>query len=153
MPGSVYAITSNDTLTLNGNVFTDQADDDVSVINFPNELANLKTGKNSNAVIAQNANGNNATLTLRLIRGSADDAFMMGLLSAQQGSFPSVMLLQGTFVKQIGDGSGNITADTYTLQGGFFARNVDGKENVSGDVNQAVAVYNLKFASATRTIG
>lgn len=145
-------ITSADTLTLNGNVFADQAYGDISRITFPNELINLKTGKNGNTVYAQNAAGFNASLELRLMRGSSDDQFMNALILAPGVSFPSQTLLSGTFVKSLGDGQGNVLSDTYTLGGGVISKEVDGKENVDGDTDQAVAVYMVKFASATRVI-
>lgn len=145
-------VTSNDTLTLNGHVFVDQAFGDISRVTFPNELVNLKTGKNGNTVYAQNAPGFNANLELRLMRGSADDQFMQGLVLAPGASFPTTTLLSGTFVKMLGDGQGNVDFDTYKLSGGVIAKIPEGKENVEGDTEQAVVVYMIKFASANRII-
>lgn len=149
----ILTVTSNDTLTLNGNVFTDLAVDDVTSIEFPNELITMKTGKNGNTLYAQNAPGFNGTLTMRLSRGSSDDQFMMGILNAQPSDFPSTVLLNGTFVKRLGDGQGNVTSDVYTLKGGIIAKIPSGKENVSGDVSQAESVFMVKFANAGRNIG
>jgi len=150
---TTYTVTSNDTLTLNGNVFNDLAFDDVTNITFPNELVNRKTGKNGNTVFAQNAQGFNGDLTLKLMRGSSDDQFMMGILNSQPADFPSTTLLAGTFVKRLGDGQGNVISDVYTLSGGVITKPVEGKENVSGDTAQGEAIYMVKFASAIRTIG
>jgi len=149
---STSTITSNDTLTLNGHVFNDQASGDVSKITFPNELVNLKTGKNGNTIYAQNAPGYNANLELRLLRGSTDDQFMQALILAPGVSFPTTTLLLGTFVKALGDGQGNVLNDTYTLAGGVISKPIEGRENVDGDTEQAVAVYMIKFASAARVI-
>lgn len=151
MVGTV-SVTSNDTITLNGHVFVDQAFGDISKITFPNELVNLKTGKNGNTVYAQNAPGFNANLELRLLRGSADDQFMQALVLAPGASFPTTQLLNGTFVKQIGDGKGNVVYDTYALNGGVVSKPIEGKENVEGDTEQAVATYMIKFAAASRVI-
>lgn len=148
-----YTVTSNDTLTLNGHVFNDLSVDDVTSITFPNTLINMKTGKNGNTIFAQNAQGQNADLVIRLNRGSTDDQFLQGIISASPNDFPATQLLTGTFVKRLGDGQGNVLSDTYTLQGGVISKQIDGKENVSGDTTQAEAVYNIKFAQASRNIG
>lgn len=148
----IFTVTSNDTLSLNGNVFTDLADGDETVLTFPNALVTRKTGKNGNTLFAQNAPGLNCDLTLRLMRGSVDDAFMQNLINTVPTDFPSVQLLTGTFVKRLGDGQGNVTSDVYTLAGGIISKIPEGKENVDGDTSQAVAVYNVIFASGTRSL-
>jgi hypothetical protein len=150
---SVYTVTSNDTLTLNNHVFNDLSVDDVTTISFPNDIITRKTGKNGNTLYAQNATGINADMVLRLMRGSSDDQFMQGLIAAQPADFPSTQLLAGTFVKRLGDGLGNVISDVYNLSGGVISKQVEGKENVSGDVSQGESVYNLKFASAIRSLG
>lgn len=150
---AIFTVTSNDTLTLNGHVFNDMALDDVTVISFPNELITRKTGKNGNTIFAQNASGQNADLTLRVNRGSTDDQFMQQLISTAPTDFPSTQLFTGTFVKRLGDGQGNVVSDTYNMSGGVISKQVEGKENVSGDVTQGEAVYLIKFAAAARSIG
>jgi hypothetical protein len=150
---SIYTVSSNDTLTLNGHVFNDLSVDDVTTITFPNELITRKTGKNGNTIYAQNAQGVNADLSIRVMRGSADDQFLQGLIAAAPVDFPSTEFLKGTFVKRLGDGQGKVLSDTYDLQGGVISKQIEGKENVSGDVAQAEAVYNIKFASGGRRIG
>ena len=149
----VFTVTSNDTLTLNGNVFNDLGTDDVTTITFPTALVTRKTGKNGNTVYAQNAAGNNADLMLKVLRGSSDDQFMQQLLNTTPSDFPSTQLLNGTFVKRLGDGQGNVVSDVYTLSGGVISKLVDGKENVGGDTAQAESIYNIIFASAVRSIG
>jgi len=150
---TIYTVTGNDTLTLNGHVFTDQSLDDVSTISFPNELISRKTGKNGNTIFAQNAQGMNADGVFRFSRGSTDDQFMQNIISTAPADFPSTVLLSGTFVKRLGDGQGNVVSDTYRLAGGVISKQVDGKENVAGDVGQGESVYMVKFASASRNIG
>ncbi|MBZ5673710.1 MAG: hypothetical protein LAP61_05630 [Acidobacteriia bacterium] len=149
---TTYTVTSNDTLVLNGNVFNDLATDDVTTITFPNDLVNMKTGKNGNTIMAQNQQGFNANLALRVMRGSTDDQVLESILAASLNDFPSTALLAGSFVKRLGDGQGNVINDVYTLAGGVISKMVEGKENVGGDVMQAEAVYNIKFANAVRVI-
>lgn len=149
---AVYTVTSNDTLSLNGHVFADLGTDDVTTITFPTTVVTRKTGKNGNTIYAQNAQGLNCDLVLKVLRGSPDDQFMQGLINTVPTDFPSTTLLSGTFVKRLGDGQGNVTSDTYTLSGGVISKLVDGKENVSGDVMQAEATYNVIFASGQRSL-
>lgn len=149
----VMTVTSNDTLTLNSRVMVDLSLGDVTAISFPNELVNRKTGKNGNTIFAQNAPGVNADLVLRLARGSSDDQFMQGIIATAPADFPSTVLLAGTFVKRLGDGQGNVISDVYSLNGGVIAKQIEGKENVDGDVSQGEAVYMIKFANAKRNLG
>jgi hypothetical protein len=148
---TTYTITGEDTLTLDNRVFTDLADADNSTVTFPNNIVEMKTGKNKNTIYARNATGDNADMILRLIRGSSDDRFMQGKISSTQADFASTNLIAGEFVKRLGDGQGNIIRDVYTLAGGMIVKKVDGKENSDGDIEQGVAVYNLKFANAIRS--
>lgn len=149
---SVVTISGSDTLILNDKVFNDFADGDVSTLTFPNDLTSMKTGKNKNTIYAKNETGNNAQLVLRLVRGSADDIFLQESLSSLNRDFASFQLINGSFVKRLGDGNANIKNDVYLLSGGIFARNVDSKENVEGDTEQAVVVYTINFADANRGI-
>jgi hypothetical protein len=149
---TTFTVTSDDTLTLYDRIISDMADDDVSAISFPNDAVSLKTGKNRNSIYAKNEAGNNANLTLRVIRGSSDDQFLQAQIAAMEADFVSTVLATGEFVKRLGDGQGNVVRDVYTLQGGVIVRRIDGKENVNGDAGQAVAVYNMTFALAQRSI-
>lgn len=153
MTSAIFTVTSADTLTLNGHVFNDLGTDDITTITFPTPNITRKTGKNGNTVYAQNAQGLNCDLVLKLLRGSADDQYMQQLISTSPADFPSTQLLSGTFVKRLGDGQGNVISDTYTLTGGVISKLVDGKENVSGDTSQAEAIYNIIFASGQRSLG
>lgn len=150
---SVNVIVSDDTLTLWGRVMVDLADGDTVQVTFPDKLAESKTGKNKNTIFAEDQKGNNAVLTVRFIRGSSDDQFMQAKLAAQKSDFPAFELAYGSFKKRMGDGDGNIITDSYTLSAGVFTKNIEGKENVEGNIDQAVSIYEMKFARAERTIG
>lgn len=149
---SINAITSDDTLTLFGAVLTDFADGDVSKIEFSEDIGVVKTGKDGNTIFTDKQPGNNATLTLRLMRGSSDDQTLNTQLLSQQSDFSGFTLAQGTFVKRIGDGQGNVVSDSYTLANGLFTKLPGVSENVEGTTDQAVSIYTLKFATATRGI-
>lgn len=149
---ATYNLVSDGTLTLYDRVFVDFADDDISAISFPNDIVTVKTGKNGNTIYSKNETGRNATAVIRLIRGSSDDQFMQTKLSEMKQDFVSTSLAFGAFAMRLGDGSGNVATDVYTLKGGVITRPVDGKENVSGDTSQGVSVYNIMFADADRSI-
>lgn len=150
---TTIAITGNDTLTLFDRVFNDLADGNVSELTYPNEKIQAKTGKNGNSIYSRNAQGNVADLTLRVVRGSSDDRFLLGKLNAQDADLPTSELATGQLIKKIGDGTGTVVNDTHDLRGGVFSRNVNVADNVEGDTEVAVAVYNLRFTNARRTIG
>lgn len=149
---STVALSGADTLTLNNRVFTDFADATYAELTFPNDIANVKTGKNGNSIYGFNESGKQCELKLRLVRASADDKFLNGLLAAQQNDFAGTVLMIGQFVKSIGDGSGNIQSDTYVMSGGVFTKQVEGKSNAEGDTDQSVSMYTIKFSNAPRAI-
>ena len=115
-----FAITGRDTLTINDRVLTDLADGDVSVLTFPNDITSVRTGKNGNTLFNMNQTGNNCDLVLRVVRGSDDDKFFNSLLVKMKSDLPAFELMDGSFIKKVGDGSGNITNDTYALAGAFL---------------------------------
>ena len=66
---------------------------------------------------------------------------------------PVSTLLNGSFSKRIGDGSGNVKFINYVMLGGVFRQNIDTNENLQGETEQGIAVYRLFFAQAERAIG
>ena len=147
------SLTGNDTLKLRDRIFADFADADYASLTFPNDIAALKTGKDGNTIYALNETGRQAELVLRVLRGSADDKFLQNLLAAQRNDFSGFVLLEGEFVKRVGDGKGNVTQDTYLVTGGVFTKNVEVKSNAEGDTEQSVSVYTIAFGNNTRTLG
>ena len=149
---SVVSLSGNDIVKINERILADFASDDIAVLTFPNDLANLKTGKNGNTIYASNETGKQAELVLKVIRGSSDDKFLSNLLNSQKLNFSSFVLMTSELIKRIGDGSGKIISDTYILSGGIFKKEVEAKSNVAGDVEQSVSTYNMVFALAPRAI-
>ena len=87
------------------------------------------------------------------MRGSSDDKFLNNLLALMKND-PSVFsLMQGEFVKNVGDGAGNITSDTYIMSGGVFKKQVEVVDNADGNTDQAIAVHTLAFTNSPRSIG
>lgn len=149
---TTFTVTGNDTLVLNDRVFNDLATGKVTEVSLPNELVNVKTGKNKNSIIALNQQGYNGKLTVKLNRGSSDDQFLAAILSAMTGNFVATSLIGGSFTKQIGDGNGNVVNDVYTLGGGIISKIPGGEENVEGDTAQAEVTYEIKFCNCGRSI-
>jgi len=146
------SLTGQDTIIINNRVISDLADADCGTLNFPNELASLKTGKNGNAIYALNNTGKECDVVLRVVRGSEDDKFLNGLLAVQNANFSAFILMSGEFIKKVGDGQGNVNNDTYIMNGGIFSKQVGAKSNVEGDSEQSVAIYEMKFANSPRVI-
>lgn len=149
---STIALSGNDTININNRIFADLADGDVVKLSFSSDIAQVKTGKNGNSIYALNETGKQIDVEVRLIRGAPDDVFMNSLLASQQANFAATVLLVGEFVKQLGNGQGNLTYDTYIMSGGIFVKQVDASSNVEGNVDQSVSVYHLKFSNAPRAI-
>lgn len=147
------SMTGSDSVKINNRILSDFADEDIASATFPNEIATVKTGKNGNSIYALNESGRQSEVVLRLIRGSGDDKFMNGILASQLNDFASFVLMQGELVKRVGDGKGNVTSDTYIMSGGIHTKPVEVKVNATGDTDQSVAVYTLKFANMPRTLG
>ncbi len=146
------AMSGSDTIVINNRILADVADANTVELTYPNDIANVKTGKNGNSIYGLNESGKQCEVKVRLIRGSSDDKFMNGLLSQQQQNFAGTVLLIGQFIKKIGDGKGNITSDTYVMSGGVFTKQVEGKSNVEGDTEQSISIYTLKFSNSPRAI-
>ena len=151
---AIFTITGNDTLVLWNRVFANFAEGEITKIEFPDDIVRLKTGKNQNTIYSRNEGGNNATLTLRLLRGTPDDRFMRSELAkiTGSGSFSKYVLAAGQFVKTLGDGQGTETKDVYNLEGGIITKIPAAMESVDGDINQGVAVYEIKFALGKASI-
>jgi hypothetical protein len=149
----VVSLTGNDTVIINNRVFTDFADADIAKLTYPIEIADLKVGKNGNAIYALNENGRQCDVELRLVRATPDDVYLNNLLLTQKANFAGFVLMIGQFIKLVGDGAGNISNDTYIMSGGIFVSPVEVTSNVEGDTSQSVAIWKLKFSNSPRAIG
>ena len=150
---NVIAMSGNDSVIINNRILADFADGEIASIRFSGEIASMRTGKNNNSIYAINNSGRQAEVNIRVIRGGADDKFLNNLLNTQNNNFAGFALMNGEFVKKIGDGKGNITSDTYIMAGGIFTKFVEAKSNTEGDTEQSVAIYTLRFSNGPRTIG
>lgn len=149
---STVAMSGADSITINNRILSDLADGNCLELTFPNEIANVKTGKNGNSIYGLNETGKQAEMKIRVIRGSSDDKFLNNLFALQQQNFSQFILMQGEFVKRVGNGQGQLTSDTYIVSGGIFTKGIEAKTNVEGDAEQSVAMYTLKFSNSPRVL-
>lgn len=149
------SLTGNDTIAVGTRgatlrILVDLADADTGVLEFPNNLVEAKTGKNGNTIYAFNSTGKVVTLTLRIMRGTTDDKYLNGEMNSFLNDPASYVLLDGEVVKRVGDGQGNITNDVYSLDGGIIQKMPAAKENVEGDTEQAITIWQIIFANSNR---
>ena len=145
-------LTGDDSVIINSRIFKDLGDDNVAELTFPNPISSVKTGKNGNSVYAYNSSGKQCDFKIKVLRGSADDKFLNNLLVQQLANFSSFILMNGEFIKQIGDGKGGVANDTYILSGGVFEKIPEAKSNVNGETTQAMTDYVIKFTNGPRII-
>jgi hypothetical protein len=146
------ALSGNDIAIFNNRSLSDLADQDAVRLAFANAIASVKTGKNGNSIYAENKSGEQCEVSLRILRGSADDKYMNGLLVQQKANFAGFPLMTGVFIKQVGIGGGNVSQDTYILSGGVFTKNVEAKSNADGDTEQSLSMYTMMFTLAPRVL-
>lgn len=149
---ATVALSGNDTIVINGRVINGLADGNCIELTFPNDIANVKTGKNGNSIYGLNESGKQCEVKLRIIRGSSDDKFLNNLLAQQQLNFAGTVLMIGEFIKKVGDSLGNVTSDTYIMSGGVFTKIPEAKSNVEGETEQSIAMYTLRFSNAPRVL-
>lgn len=133
-------------------VLADLADGDAGNLDFPNNLVEVKTGKNGNTIYAFNATGKVCTYTARVLRGSADDKYFNAQMNLYLKDPAAYVLLDGEFIKRAGDGQGNVVSDVYRVSGGIPQKMPNAKENVEGDTEQAVTVWQIAFANTERSL-
>lgn len=148
---ATYTLTGNDVVIINDQPVTDFADNTIGTLDVPNNLFEMSTGKNGATIFALSEQGNNATLTLRILMSSNDDKRFNGMIPNSK-NFASTHVCNGSVVKQVGDGYGNISFNTYLLQGGMIQKKPNITVDVAGETDQAVVEYVFAFASAERAI-
>jgi hypothetical protein len=149
---SSVAMSGNDTIQINNRVLANLAEGNVVELTFPNDIATVKTGKNGNSVYGLNESGRQAEVKIRVLRGSDDDKFLNNLNLLQQNNFAGTVLMNGQFIKKIGDGLGNIGSDNYIMSGGVFTKFVEAKSNVEGESEHSVSMFTINFSSAIRVL-
>lgn len=146
-----YTLTGDDVIIINDQPLNYLANGDVGTVELPNNLVEIQSGKDVNTIFAVNPAGYNATLKVRVLMSSPDDKRLNGLTPKVEG-FARTILLTGSVIKQVGDGAGNVSYNTYALQGGMIQKQVNINANVNAETDQAVCEYTIVFAKAARVI-
>ena len=149
---TTFSVLGEDTIKIGDRILNDFGHGEITKITYSTELATVKTGKNGNTIFVQNASGFQATMELKVLRGSADDKFLQSLLTLYRSTPTTFILQNAEIVKKIGDGKGVTLADTYILTGGVPSKQVEAVVNVEGDVEQAISVYTYIFATSDRAL-
>lgn len=149
---ATVALTGKDVFILDERVFSGFGDGDVVLVDFPNTLAEMKTGKNGNGVGAANSSGLNATITIKVLRGGSDDKWLNSRFNQFINDSVSFSMFSGSFVKRIGNGSGNVTDDIYKISGALPNKMPNTKDNTDGDVEQSQSIYVLSAFNVRRSI-
>ncbi len=145
------SLTGKDVLQIGTRVLADFADGDVATLDFPNNVVEGKVGKNGNTIYAYNSTGKSSTLTLRLVRGSADDKYLNSELNLYLADTAGYPLLSGEFVKRVGNGE-SVTADVYVLSGGVIQKMPNVKDNVEGDTDTSITEWVVFFGNGERSL-
>jgi len=149
----LMTLTGDDTFLINDRpIIPETQNGDIVTLDFPNELFTMTTGKNGNTIYAKNESGSQTDIVCRIARGGNIDKFLNGLMAQQERDFVAFPVMNGAFSKRLGDGSGKVTYDTYTIQGMMFSKPVPTKANTDGDGDQGIATYTLKAAKTIRGI-
>jgi len=152
MAEGAVSLTGNDITSLSDHIFKNLADGDAVVLDFPNDIAAGKVGKNGNLIIAFNATGKTVNMQIRVLAGSSDDKYLNSRYNEYLNDPPSFILFNGEFTKRVGDGKGGVNSIVYSMNQGYFTKPPVTKENVEGDTEQAVAIWNLSFPNTDRGI-
>ena len=145
-------LTGKDTIAIDGIPMVNFGPGDVFTGEFPNDVAAVEIGKNGNIVAALNAQGQKFEVVVKPLRGSPEDIYLTQREAEWLHDPAAFVTYTGNFVKRIGDGSGGIASDNYIAAFGVPKKLPAIKENVSGDVSQAIAEHFITFGQAIRAI-
>ena len=150
--GGIVAMSGRDVTIIDGTVLTALADADAVKLEFSNAIGDMKMSKDGNAIYSMKYSGLVVKVSIKLLRGSADDVELNSKLQDFIADPASFELMVGSFIKRIGDGKGNIVSDVYQLAGGVFNMVPGAKENTDGDLEQSTIEYVMLFRNNIRMI-
>lgn len=85
--------------------------------------------------------------------GGPNDAYFNAQMVGMQNSFSGYTLLSGVFIKNVGDGQGNIKPVTYLMSGGVIKKNPMAQSVAEGSPEQSLVEWDLVFANNGRQVG
>jgi len=133
-------------------VLSDLADGTVAQLSAPNELSSTTTGWNGNGLGAHNEPGRQRECILRLVKASGDDKRLNENYNLWKNRDMRFKPLNITFTKNVGHNDGSITKDTVECFFGLPAGQPEQTNDVTGNTDQVVSVYMLRFANSERSM-
>jgi len=131
-------------------IFSDFANGNFLGLEFGNQISTREKGRGG-SIITYNTNADQATLTVRLIKGSPDDIFLLGTLGDYDRSPETFVLFAGSLSIKTGDGTGSVTTEQYTLSEGSFLNKPNFTTDTGGDAETGVNVWTFDV-TARRSI-
>lgn len=131
---------------------SDFADGTVAELSAPNELSTVTTGYNGNGLGAHNEPGRQRTLTLRLVKASADDKRINETYELWKNRDMRFKPLEMSFTKNITHSDGNVTHDTVNCYFGLPSAPPVQSLDTTGNTEQVVSIYTFTFANYKRVI-
>lgn len=145
--------TGDDTITLDSLPVNDLGTGTVATLDFAGDITTCKTGKNGNSIFALNMTGKVATFELRVLKGSSDDERINARINQMLNSPSTFVGFTGSFVKKLGDLTGNFKTETYNLSFGTAQKLPGSTSDLEGKTEQGETVYKFIFANAPRILG
>jgi len=147
------SLTGDDTIIIGGQLITDFAIGVVAEITFPEDMVKVTRGKNGNTMYALNNQGWQSEVKLKILLGGPNDAFLNAQMVGMQSNFSGYTLLSGVFIKNVGDGLGNIKPVTYLMSGGVIKKNPMAQSVAEGTPEQSLAEWDFIFGNNGRQVG
>ena len=133
-------------------VLSDFGDGTVAELNAPNELSTLTTGYNGNSLGSHNEPGRQRELTLRLVKGSADDKRMNENYNLWKNRDIRFRPLTMAFTKTVAHGSGAPTNDKVECFFGLPTGQPAQVSDMAGNTDQVISVYTIRFGNSERSM-
>ena len=147
-----FALTGSPVFQINQRPFSDFADGDCVVVDFPQDLGKVKTAKNGNVIAALDNQGFLMDLTVRLLLGGGDDRFLNSIWATFLNDPATYIPMTGYFVHRVGDSTGAVHNVIYQASVGVPKAIPKAKLSSDGDFEQAVSVWFVHFGFANRTV-
>ena len=150
---NIVSITGDDTTIIGGQLITSFGVGVVAELTYPEDIAKYTRGKNGNTVIALNNSGFLSELKIKILLGSVDDEYFNKQMALMKQAFSAYVLLNGVFIKNVGDGFGNIKPVTYLVSQGSPTKMPGAQSVAEGTPEQSQVEWNFKFSNSDRQVG
>lgn len=132
----MVADTANATLTLNGRVIEDTVEGDVFTVAFGNDITSQTQGVNGGKVIKKRNDKDDGLLTIRILRYSADDAYITNQINNADGAVVFEGSLKVNFTRDGVDG-----VETHSISGGSLISRSD--NTINNTDGEDISEYNI----------